>query len=71
MQSASRTHSPSTSKTKLLMGQQTNKIQKRRRRLAYLERKKAKAKVATIKPVKKKAPAKKKAEPAAAAPAAE
>ena len=52
------------------MGQQTNKIQKRRRRLAYLERKKAKAKVATIKPVKKKAPAKKK-EKAEAAPAAE
>ncbi len=56
------------------MGQQTNKIQKRRRRLAYLERKKAKAKVATIKPVKKKAPARKKAEAAPvaeAAPAAE
>ena len=45
------------------MGQQTNKIQKRRRRLAYLERKKVKALTATIrKPVKKKAPAKKKAE---------
>jgi len=54
------------------MGQQTNKIQKRRRRLAYLERKKAKAKATTIKPVKKKAPARKKAEPAPAIePAAE
>ena len=56
------------------MGQQTNKIQKKRRRLAYLERQKAKAKVAAIKPVKKKAPAKKKAEVmpvAAAAPAVE
>jgi hypothetical protein len=53
-----------------LMGQQTNKIQKKRRRLAYLERKKAKAKVATIKPVKKKAPARKKAEAAPAAVAA-
>lgn len=61
------------------MGQQTNKIQKRRRRLAYLERQKTKALIATVrKPVKKKAPAKKKAEKAekvekveAAAPAAE
>ncbi len=42
------------------MGQQTNKIQKRRRRLAYLERKKVKAKTATVaKPVKKKAAPKK------------
>jgi hypothetical protein len=44
------------------MGQQTNKIQKRRRRLAYLERKKVKALTASVrKPLKKKAPAKKKA----------
>ena len=55
------------------MGQQTNKIQKRRRRLAYIERKKVKALTATVrKPVKKKAPAKKKAEKVeVAAPAAE
>ena len=61
---------------KNIMGQQTNKIQKRRRRLAYLERQKTKALIATVrKPVKKKAPAKKKAEKVekveAAAPAAE
>ncbi|MCE9609721.1 MAG: hypothetical protein K8R23_05885 [Chthoniobacter sp.] len=51
------------------MGQQTNKIQKRRRRLAYLERKKAKAK-APVKPkaVRKKAAPKK---AAATVPAAE
>ena len=50
------------------MGQQLNKIQKRRRRLNYLERKAAKAKeTAVAKPVKKKAAPKK----AAAAPAAE
>lgn len=49
------------------MGQQTNKIQKRRRRLAYIERKKVKALTSSVrKPLKKKAPAKKKA----AAPAA-
>lgn len=30
------------------MGQQTNKVQKRRRRLAYLERKKTKAKAANL-----------------------
>ena len=58
------------------MGQQTNKIQKRRRRLAYIERKKVKALTSSIrKPLKKKAPAKKKAEKAekaeTAAPAAE
>ena len=58
------------------MGQQTNKIQKRRRRLAYIERKKVKALTATVrKPVKKKVPAKKKTEKVekveAAAPAAE
>ena len=57
------------------MGQQTNKIQKRRRRLAYIERKKVKALTSAVrKPLKKKAPAKKKtAAPAAAvaAPAAE
>jgi len=52
------------------MGQQTNKIQKRRRRLDYLARVKAKSKVAAVKPkaVKKKAAPKK---AAAAAPAAE
>ena len=44
------------------MGQQTNKIQKRRRRLAYLERKKAKAKTPVKKPAKKKPAVKKKAE---------
>ena len=44
------------------MGQQSNKIQKRRRRLAYLERQKIKAKVAaTTKPVAKKKAAPKKA----------
>ena len=56
------------------MGQQTNKIQKRRRRLSYLERKKVKALTSSVrKPLKKKAPAKKKAAApvAAAAPAAE
>jgi hypothetical protein len=41
------------------MGQQTNKIQKRRRRLAYLERQKIKAKAAAVKPAKKKAAPKK------------
>lgn len=45
------------------MGQQTNKIQKRRRRLTYLERKKVKAKTPIKKPVKKKPAPKKKAEP--------
>ena len=55
------------------MGQQTNKIQKRRRRLAYIERKKVKALTASVrKPIKKKAPAKKKTVAAPApAPAAE
>jgi hypothetical protein len=43
------------------MGQQTNKIEKRRRRLAYLERQKLKVKeAAALKPVKKKAAPKKK-----------
>jgi hypothetical protein len=51
------------------MGQQTNKIQKKRRRLAYLERRKIKAKAAAVKPVKRKPAAKKK--PAEAAPAAD
>ena len=52
------------------MGQQSNKIQKRRRRLAYIERQNAKTKAAAIaKPVKKKvAPKKEKA--SAGAPAA-
>jgi len=52
------------------MGQQLNKIQKRRRRLNYLERKAAKAKeTAVVKPVKKTA-APKKAAPTPAAEAA-
>ena len=42
------------------MGQQSNKVQKRRRRLDYIERKKLKAKAAAVaKPVKKKAAPKK------------
>ena len=42
------------------MGQQSNKVQKRRRRLAYLERLKTKAKAAAAsKPAKKKAAPKK------------
>ena len=50
------------------MGQQSNKVQKRRRRLAYLERVKAKVKAAAVsKPARKKAAPKK----AAAAPVAE
>jgi hypothetical protein len=54
------------------MGQQLNKVQKRRRRLAYLDRQKAKAKVlaasATAKPAaKKKAAPKKEKAPAAEA----
>ena len=50
------------------MGQQLNKIQKRRRRLNYLERKAAKAKEnAVVKPVKKKAAPKRAAAPAAEA----
>ena len=58
------------------MGQQTNKIQKRRRREQYVERLKQKAKLApsAAKPKVRKAPAKKKAAPAAVlapAPAAE
>ena len=64
---ASRNNRPSLKK---FMGQQTNKIQKRRRRLAYLERKKIKALTSSVrKPVKKKAAPKKKAP--AAAPATE
>jgi hypothetical protein len=48
------------------MGQQTNKIQKKRRRLAYIERKKIKAKEAAVTKAapKKKPVAKKKAEAA-------
>ena len=47
------------------MGQQTNKIQKRRRRERYVERLKQKAKLApaAAKPKVRKAPAKKKAAP--------
>ena len=48
------------------MGQQTNKIQKRRRRLDYLARQKAKARTPVVaKPAKKKAAPKKAAAPAA------
>ena len=48
------------------MGQQSNKVQKRRRRLAYLERQKTKAKQAVVAKAPKKKPAAKKkaAEPA-------
>jgi hypothetical protein len=49
------------------MGQQTNKVQKRRRRHDYLERQKTKAKeavVAAAKPRPRKAPAAKKGTPA-------
>ena len=51
------------------MGQQSNKVQKRRRRANYLERLKIKAKAAAVaKPTRKKAPSKKApvAEPVAA-----
>ncbi|MEA3213033.1 MAG: hypothetical protein QOE70_6090 [Chthoniobacter sp.] len=52
------------------MGQQTNKIQKRRRRLNYLERLKVKAKeTAVAKAPKKKAAPKKKDAAVEAAPA--
>ena len=49
------------------MGQQSNKVQKRRRRLDYIERKKVKAKEAAVTraPKKKSAPRKKEAVPAA------
>jgi len=47
------------------MGQQSNKIQKKRRRLAYLERLKTKAKEAAVsRAPKKRVPAKKKTEAA-------
>lgn len=50
------------------MGQQSNKIQKRRRRLDYNERQKVKAKEAAVtRPAKKKTVAKKKANAAPAA----
>lgn len=51
------------------MGQQTNKIQKRRRRLDYLARVKTKSKAAPVKAkaVKKKAAPKKEKAPVAAA----
>jgi hypothetical protein len=50
------------------MGQQSNKVQKRRRRLDYLERQKIKAKEAAVtRAPKKRVAAKKKAEPAPAA----
>ena len=71
---ASRSHSPPLLPKPSIhpMGQQSNKVQKRRRRIAYLERKKAKAKVtAASKPAKKKAAPKKAAAPAAEAAATE
>ncbi|MGB8167162.1 MAG: hypothetical protein WCF18_06695 [Chthoniobacteraceae bacterium] len=52
------------------MGQQSNKIQKRRRRLAYLERQKIKAKEAAVTKAPKKKPAAKKKEKVEAAPEA-
>ena len=53
------------------MGQQSNKVQKRRRRANYLERQKIKAKAAAVtKPVAKKKAAPKKAAPAPAPAAA-
>ena len=60
---------PNPKTNSISMGQQTNKIQKRRRRANYLERSKAKAQAAPAKPkaVKKKAaPKKEKPAPAAA-----
>jgi hypothetical protein len=62
----SRTDTPSfLTNLRKIMGQQSNKIQKRRRRLAYLERQKVKAKEAAIlRPVRKKVTSKKKAETA-------
>ena len=53
------------------MGQQSNKIQKRHRRLAYVERLKVKAKEAAVTKAPKKKPAAKKKAESAAAPAAE
>jgi hypothetical protein len=54
------------------MGQQSNKIQKRRRRLDYIERQKVKAKEAAVmRPVKKKPAVKKKSDAAPAPLAAE
>ncbi len=48
------------------MGKQYNKVEKKRRRIAYVARKRAQAKTAgAVKPKAKKAPAKKKAEAAA------
>ena len=53
------------------MGQQSNKVQKRRRRANYLERQKIKAKAAAVtKPAAKKKAAPKKAAPAPAPAAA-
>lgn len=50
------------------MGQQLNKIEKRRRRANYIERQKIKAKEAAVsKPKVRRVPAKKTEEPAAAA----
>ena len=63
---ASLTDTPSNLTSEPIMGQQSNKIQKRRRRLAYLERLKIKAKESAVtKAPKKKPAAKKKAEPVA------
>ena len=47
------------------MGKQYNKVEKKRRRMAYLERKKAKAKAPGVKAKAVKKPVKKKAEAAA------
>jgi hypothetical protein len=49
------------------MGQQTNKIQKRRRRLAYIARVKIKTKAIAAKPIKRKVAPKKVAAAAAVA----
>lgn len=63
---------PRNSNTTFLMGQQTNKIEKRRRRLNYLERQKIKAKVVVAaKPAPKPKKAASKKEKAEAAPVAE
>ena len=63
---AALTDSPSVSNLQILMGQQSNKVQKRRRRLDYIERKKVTAKEAAVTraPKKKSAPRKKEAVPA-------
>ena len=66
---ASRIDAPSVSNLHKSMGQQSNKIEKRRSRLAYIERKKVKANEAAVlrAPKKKAAPKKKEAAPVAEA----